>query len=170
MAEGKGKSKGKRNIASTVEELIAPVVVDEMGYDIWDVEYVKEGASWYLRITIDSENGIDIDDCEKVHRAIDPILDDADPIEDFYYLEVSSPGVERSIRTTEHYLACIGCDVRLKLFSDVNGRKEFIGTLEAVSESGEEVTVAVNEERFTIKRSMISKANIYYDFDSELND
>lgn len=170
MAENKAKAKGKKNIAATVEELITPIVVDEMGYDIWDVEYVKEGASWYLRITIDSEKGIDIDDCEKVHRAIDPILDEADPIEDFYYLEVSSPGVERSIRTKEHYFACIGCDVHLKLFSDVNGRKEFIGVLESVTDDGEEVTVSVNGEEFKIKRNMISKANIYFDFDNELND
>ena len=162
-------AKGKKNIASTVEELIAPVVVDEMGYDIWDVEYVKEGASWYLRITIDSENGIDIDDCEKVHRAVDPIIEEADPIEDFYYLEVSSPGVERNIRTTEHYAMCVGCTVQLKLFSDVNGKKEFIGELVEISEDGDEVTVSVNGEETKIKRNMISKANVYYDFDSELN-
>ena len=148
-------AKGKKNIASTVEELIAPVVVDEMGYDIWDVEYVKEGASWYLRITIDSENGIDIDDCEKVHRAVDPIIEEADPIEDFYYLEVSSPGVERNIRTTEHYAVCVGCVVQLKLFSDVNGKKEFIGELVEISEDGDEVTVSVNGEETKIKRNMI---------------
>lgn len=162
-------AKGKKNIASTVEELISPVVVDEMGYDIWDVEYVKEGASWYLRITIDSENGIDIDDCEKVHRAVDPIIEEADPIEGFYYLEVSSPGIERNIRVPEHYEACIGCEVQLKLFSDVNGKKEFIGELTGISEDHEDVTLLVNGESITIKRNMISKANVYYDFDSELN-
>ncbi len=169
MAENKAKAKGKKNIASIVEELISPIVVDEMGYDIWDVEYVKEGASWYLRITVDSENGIDIDDCEKVHRAIDPILDEADPIEDFYYLEVSSPGVERSIRTKEHYNACIDCDVKLKLFSEVSGRKEFVGILRSITEDGEEITIEVNGEIFAIKRNMISKANIYFDFVNELN-
>ena len=162
-------AKGKKNIASTVEELISPVVVDEMGYDIWDVEYVKEGASWYLRITIDSENGIDIDDCEKVHRAVDPIIEEADPIEGFYYLEVSSPGIERNIRVPEHYEACIGWEVQLKLFSDVNGKKEFIGELTGISEDHEDVTLLVNGESITIKRNMISKANVYYDFDSELN-
>lgn len=163
-------AKGKKNIAATVEELIAPVVVEEMGYDIWDVEYVKEGASWYLRITIDSENGIDIDDCEKVHRAVDPIIEEADPIEGFYYLEVSSPGVERIIRLPEHYEACIGCVVQLKLFSDVNGKKEFIGELVGISEDNEEVTVIDGASEVKIKRNMISKANVYYDFDSEIND
>ena len=162
-------AKGKKNIASTVEELIAPVVVDEMGYDIWDVEYVKEGASWYLRITIDSEDGIDIDDCEKVHRAVDPIIEEADPIEDFYYLEVSSPGVERNIRTPEHYEACIGCEVQLKLFSEVNGKKEFIGELAGISDDADEIVIVLNGEEIKIKRNMISKANVYFDFDSELN-
>ncbi len=162
-------AKGKKNIASVVEELIAPVVVEEMGYDIWDVEYVKEGASWYLRITIDKEDGIDIDDCEKVHRAVDPIIEEADPIEGFYYLEVSSPGVERNIRTIEHYEACLGCEVQLKLFSEVGGRKEYVGELTGISESGESITITVNSQNIEIKRDMISKANIYYDFESELN-
>ena len=162
-------AKGKKNIAAVVEELIAPTVVDEMGYDIWDVEYVKEGTSWYLRITIDKEDGIDIDDCEKVHRAVDPIIEEADPIEGFYYLEVSSPGVERNIRTTEHYEACVGCEVQLKLFSEVNGKKEYIGELKGISNDGESVTVCFGGEDVEIKRNMISKANVYFDFDSELN-
>lgn len=88
--------------ASAVRELIEPTVT-ELGYDIWDVEYVKEGADMHLRITIDSEDGIDIDDCEKVHRAIDPLIDEADPIEESYLLEVSSPGIERRLRTPEHF-------------------------------------------------------------------
>ena len=103
--------------ASAVRELIEPTVT-ELGYDIWDVEYVKEGADMHLRITIDSEDGIDIDDCEKVHRAIDPLIDEADPIEESYLLEVSSPGIERRLRTPEHFLACIGETVNLKLFDD----------------------------------------------------
>ena len=68
-------AKSAKNIAGTVTELLSPVVVDELGYILWDVEYVKEGSEYYLRITIDSEDGIDINDCERVHRAIDPILD-----------------------------------------------------------------------------------------------
>lgn len=161
-------AKGQKNTAAYVEELIAPTVVDELGYDIWDVEFVKEGASWYLRITIDSENGIDMDDCEKVHRAVDPILDEADPIEDFYYLEVSSPGVERNIRTKEHYEWCVGEIVCLKLFAAINKRKEIIGELVSVSEDGSEIVVVADGEELRIARSAVSKANVYYDFDSEL--
>ena len=90
MASSKG------NIAARVTDVISPVV-SELGYEIWDVEYVKEGADWHLRVTIDSPNGININDCEKVHRAIDPVLDEYDPIEDAYYLDVSSPGLGQNV-------------------------------------------------------------------------
>lgn len=88
-------------IRDVVREAIAPTV-EEMGYSIWDVTYSKIGSDYHLEITIDSEEGINIEDCERVHRAIDPILDEKDPIEGFYYLEVSSPGVERELRLEEH--------------------------------------------------------------------
>ncbi|MBR5632554.1 MAG: ribosome maturation factor RimP, partial [Clostridia bacterium] len=113
---------GKKNIAGTVWDLVEPTA-NELGYSIWDVEYVKEGADMYLRITIDSEEGIDIDDCERMTRAIDPLLDEADPIEDFYYLEVSSPGVERELRTDEHVKKSIGQKVLAKLFTAKDGQK-----------------------------------------------
>ena len=80
----------KKNIVGTVTDIVAPVA-EEMGIILWDVEYVKEGAKKILRITIDSEEGIDINICEKFHRTIDPLLDEADPIEDAYYLECTSP-------------------------------------------------------------------------------
>ena len=86
----------KKNVAGTVAELIADTV-RENGCELWDVEYVKEGADWHLRVTIDREGGVGIDDCERVHRAIDPLLDEADPIEGSYYLEVSSPGIPRPV-------------------------------------------------------------------------
>ena len=161
-------AKGQKNTAALVEELITPVV-NEMGYDIWDVEYVKEGASWYLRITIDSEEGIDLDDCEAVHRAVDPIIDEADPIDEFYYLEVSSPGVERTIRTPWHYECCVGEIVQLKLFSPYNKRKELIGELTGISEDESEIGIIVDGEEIKLKRSLISKANVYFDFGSVLD-
>ena len=88
----------KKSVKETVREAIAPTVA-ELGYRIWDITFTKIGADYHLEITIDNDRGINIDDCEKVHRAIDPILDEVDPIEDFYYLEVSSPGIERELRT-----------------------------------------------------------------------
>lgn len=150
------------NIAERVEALIAPTVT-ELGYRIWDVEYVKEGAEWYLRITLDHEDGIDIDDCEKVSRAINPIIDEADPIEDFYYLEVSSPGLERVLRKPEHYEAAIGCDVELRLFApDENKRKSYTGELIAYENNA----LTINEAgiAYTIPLNKVSKVQTIFDF------
>ena len=124
----------KRNIRETVKEAILPTVT-ELGYEIWDVTYSKVGADYHLEITIDSESGIYIDDCEKVHRAIDPILDECDPIEGFYYLEVSSPGIERELRTDMHIDACEGWDVEVKLYAPIDGAKMFRGKLLPLAEN-----------------------------------
>ena len=118
----------KKSIKDTVREAIEPTV-SELGYRIWDVTYSKIGADYHLEITIDSDNGIYIEDCERVHRAIDPILDECDPIEGFYYLEVSSPGMERELRTDEHILASLGERVEAKLFAAIDGAKSFTGKL-----------------------------------------
>ena len=101
------KNNSNKTIASVVKDLVSGLA-DEMGYYLWDVEFVKEGADKYLRITIDNEDGITIEDCEKFHRGIDPILDEADPISDPYILEVSSPGIERELKCEEHINACTG--------------------------------------------------------------
>ena len=92
----------RKSVALHVRELVAPTA-DELGLKLWDVEYVKEGADYVLRITIDSDEGITIDDCERFHRAIDPVIDEDDPIENSYKLEVSSPGVERVLTRPEHF-------------------------------------------------------------------
>ena len=92
--------KSTKNIASTVRELIAPTA-ESLGLILWDVEYVKEGTEWYLRVTIDTEEGVTIEDCEKMHRAIDPLLDEADPIEGSYTFEVSSAGADRVLKKPE---------------------------------------------------------------------
>ena len=157
----------KGNIAARVTEMIAPVV-NGLGYDIWDVDYVKEGADWHLRVTIDSPNGIDINDCEKVHRAIDPVLDEFDPIEDAYYLDVSSPGLEREIRTPEHYNACAGERIEVKLFTAYEGMKGFVGKLIGYAPESDSVTVEIGGGReITVTRKQISKCNMYFDFDSD---
>ena len=157
----------KGNIAARVTEMIAPVV-KELGYDIWDVEYVKEGADWHLRVTIDSPNGIDINDCEKVHRAIDPVLDEFDPIEDAYYLDVSSPGLEREIRTPEHYNACAGEKIEVKLFAAHEGMKSFVGKLIGYFPENDSVTVELGGgKEVTVTRKQISRCNMYFDFDND---
>ena len=136
---------GAKNIAGVVKALAEPLG-EELGYYIWDVEYVKEGTRKILRITIDNEEGITVDDCEKMHRAIDPVLDEADPIEEAYYLEVSSPGIERELKNEMHLSACEGWPVEVKLYAPVNGSKLFRGELcecpegKIVIKNGDEVT------------------------------
>ena len=149
----------KKNVRDTVREAIEPTVTS-LGYRIWDVTYSKIGADYHLEITIDSDEGIYIDDCERVHRAIDPILDECDPIEGFYYLEVSSPGLEREIRTEEHILHCIGMAVEAKLYTAKDGRKSVAGILSAY----EDGTVVITEDGGEVRldRSDISRLNTVY--------
>ena len=141
-------------IKDTVREAIEPCV-NELGYRIWDVTYTKVGADYHLEITIDSDNGIGIEDCEKVSRAIDPILEEKNPIESFYYLEVSSPGVERELRTDEHISLSVGERVEAKLFAPVNNVKAYVGEL--VSYEDGVITLACGEDTVAIKKSDVSK-------------
>ena len=134
----------KKSIRETVREAVQPTIT-ELGYDIWDITYSKVGADYHLEITIDSPSGINIEDCEKVHRAIDPILDECDPIEGFYYLDVSSPGVERELRTEEHIAKSVGERVRAKLFAQKDGSRTILGTLSSFEDGKLTVTTAVGE-------------------------
>ena len=150
----------KKSIKETVREAIEPTVVS-LGYSIWDVTYSKIGADYHLEITIDNERGINIEDCEKVHRAIDPILDECDPIEGFYYLEVSSPGIERELRTEEHIAACIGMAVEAKLFAPKDGKKSVLGTLKSYEDGS--VSIECAEETVVLTRQEISKLATVYE-------
>lgn len=149
----------KKSVKDTVREAIEPTVIG-LGYSIWDVTYSKIGADYHLEITIDSENGIGIDDCERVHRAIDPILDECDPIEGFYYLEVSSPGIERELRTDAHIAACIGETVEAKLFAQRDGRKTVVGILDSYEDGC--VVISEGEGAVSIPRAEISKLSTVY--------
>ena len=149
----------KKNVRETVKEAILPTVT-ELGYKIWDVTYAKVGADYHLEITIDSEKGIDINDCEKVHRAIDPILDECDPIEGFYYLDVSSPGIERELRTEEHINCCIGQTVEAKLFAAKDSRKSIVGKLDSYSDGV--VTILEGDNKIELKKEEISKLSTVY--------
>lgn len=149
----------KKNIRETVRDAIRPTVT-ELGYRIWDITYGKIGADYHLEITIDNDAGISIEDCERVHRAIDPILDECDPIEGFYYLEVSSPGIERELRTEEHIVACLGETVEAKLFAAHEGRKSLSGVLTAYEDG--KVTITEDGVDTVIERSAISKLNTVY--------
>ena len=150
------------SVAEVVRALAEPVA-EEIGCWVWDVEFVKEGARRILRITIDSEEGITIDDCEKMHRAIDPILDEADPIEEQYYLEVSSPGVERELRTEEHVIACEGWDVEVRLYAPMDGAKTFRGVLLPLGEQGE-IRIDAKGTVMEFPRASVAKIQTYFEF------
>ncbi len=150
-----------KSIAARVRELAEPLA-DELGIWVWDVEFVKEGTRRVLRITVDSEEGIGIEDCEKLHRAIDPLLDEADLIEEQYYLEVSSPGIERELKTDIHLEACEGWDVEVRLYAPRNGAKVFRGVLEPVAENGD-IVIKSGEQLITFARAEVAKVNTYFE-------
>ncbi|MBR7150849.1 MAG: ribosome maturation factor RimP [Clostridia bacterium] len=146
---------------------IAEPLAEELGYFLWDVEYVKEGADMFLRITIDSEEGIQIEDCEKMHRAIDPLLDEADPIEGPYHLEVSSPGIERELKTDLHVEACLGWDVEVRLYAPVDGAKSFFGVLEGIDEENN-IVISLSEKEEDVRRfprSAVASLRTHFEFD-----
>ncbi|MBE6546362.1 MAG: ribosome maturation factor RimP [Ruminococcaceae bacterium] len=149
------------SVAETVRGLAEPIA-ESIGCWLWDVEYVKEGARRILRITIDSEEGVTIDDCERMHRAIDPVLDEADPIEEQYYLEVSSPGIERELKTEEHILACEGWDVEVRLYAPLNGSKLFRGVLMEPAENGD-IRIEASGAVMTFPRNTVAKLQTYFE-------
>lgn len=160
--------KQKKNVAELVRELAEPLAA-EFGYLIWDVEYVREGADMILRITIDTdaEEGITIDDCEKMHRAIDPLLDEADPIEESYMLQISSPGVERTLTRPEHYARMAGEDVVLKFYMAVDGSKtmraELVG-LDKAEDGTDEIVVKLNGEERRFAKKAVAKCETVFDW------
>ncbi len=154
----------KKPIKETVRCAIEPTVT-ELGYRIWDVSYSKIGADYHLEITIDSDNGIGIEDCERVHRAIDPILDECDPIEGFYYLEVSSPGIERELKCDMHIEASLGLAVEAKLFAAKDGKKSVLGELKSYSDGV--LVIETAEGEITLDKKEISKlSTVYFDSDN----
>ena len=134
-------------IEEKVEELLKDKI-ENIGYSLYDVEYAKEGQNYYLRIFIDSPKGIDLNDCEKVSNEIDELLDQADYIKEQYFLEVSSPGVERILRKDSHLAQNIGKQVEAKLYKkDENGNKNYIGELKAFDND----TITIDEFKFDRK-------------------
>ena len=150
------------NTVKIVRDLVEPFA-KELGLDIWDVRFLKEGADWYLRIFIDKDGGVSIDDCVDLTHAINKPLDEADPIEQAYFLEVSSPGVERDLVRDEHFTAYIGEKIKVKLIRPVDGKREFFGVLEGYADGS--ITMKLEDESsftFTKKEASWIKAD---DFD-----
>ena len=128
-------------IEEKVESLIEPKI-KELGYNLYDVEYVKEGKEYYLRVYIDKDTGISLEDCELVSNNINELLDQADYIKEQYFLEVSSPGIERILKKDKHLKDNIGAKVQIKLFKPVNGKKQYEGILKNFNESNIEIETA----------------------------
>lgn len=133
-------------VADVVSALARPIV-ERAGCNLWDVEYVKEAGEWFLRVYIDREGGVDIDCCEAVSRPLSDALDEADPIQGSYTFEVSSAGLDRALKKPEHFAACMGRKVDLKLYRPLNGRKEITGLLTGC----EDGAVSVDGVRFDKK-------------------
>lgn len=150
------------NIEEKVEKLVEPII-EKIGYDLYDVEYAKEGKNYFLRIFIDNEKGIDLNDCEKVNDSITDILDEANYIKEQYFLEVSSPGVERTLRKDKHLKQNIGQQINIKLFKkDENGKKEYLGKLKEFDEL--KITIEQDENEIQIERKNISQIKTVYNW------
>lgn len=121
----------KKNIAGYVQELILPIT-STLNLELVDVEFLKEAGNWYLRIYIDKDGGVSIDDCEAVSKRVGSILDEKDPIEQSYILEVSSPGLDRPLKRDEDFIKFKGKDVEVRLYKAIDGKKVFEGKLEGI--------------------------------------
>jgi ribosome maturation factor RimP len=145
-----------------VYNLVKPIT-DELGYYLWDVSYVKEGAMWYLRVFIDCDEGITIDDCEKATEPISEILDREDPIAESYMLEVGSAGLERELVKEEHFEVCQGDEVRIRFIRAQDGEKEIVGNL--VGADKESVTISHNGDEKTYSLADISFVKLNFEFE-----
>ena len=151
---------------ASIEERVESLIrnqVEELGYELYDVQYAKEGKDYYLRIFIDKENGIDLNDCEKVNNIVNPILDDADYIKGMNFLEVSSPGVERILRKNKHLEQAKGKEIEVKLFKPLENQKDFSGILEQFDD--DKIYLQEEDKKIEIERKNISLMKLKYNWE-----
>ena len=148
-------------ITEKVAALAEPVVREE-GCSLWDVEYVREAGSWYLRLYIDKEGGVSIDDCERISRRMDPILDEADPIPDSYVFEVGSAGAERQLKRPGDFEQFMGSEVELKLYQPRDGKKLYVGSLAAYDNG--DVSLRVGKEEMRLAKAQIAQVKLHVTF------
>lgn len=151
----------RTEIEAKTEALVLPII-EEHHFELVDVEYVKEGANWYLRVYADKEGGINIDDCVLISRALEEKLDAEDFIEDAYILEVSSPGLGRPLKKEKDYIRSIGKSIDIKLYKAVDKQKEFTGILKDYSNG--QIVVTMDEEDITFEIKSIANARLSLDF------
>lgn len=145
-------------ITDKVTALARPVVEEE-GCTLWDVEYVREAGSWYLRVYIDKEGGVSINDCERISRRLDPILDEEDPIPDSYVFEVGSAGAERELKRPSDFEQFMGSPVELRLYQPQNGSKVFVGTLTGYEQG--RVTITVGKAPMSFEKAQIAQVRLH---------
>ena len=148
-------------VTEQVAQFAAPIV-ESFGCSLWDVEYVREGADRYLRVYIDKEGGIEIDDCEKIHRALDPVLDQRDPIAESYYFEVCSAGLERALKRPSDFERFMGSSILIKLYRPRNGLKEIPCILRGYEDG--RITVEAGKETITFEKSEVALARLRVEF------
>ena len=148
-------------VTEQVSQFAKPVV-EANGCTLWDVEYVREGAERYLRLYIDKVGGIDIEDCEKIHRAMDPILDEKDPISESYHFEVCSAGLERALKRPSDFQQFMGSPVLVKLYRPRNGLKEIPAVLTGYEDG--RVTVTAGKETITFEKSEVALVRLRVEF------
>lgn len=152
----------RESYEARTEELILPII-ERMNFELVDVEYVKEGGTWYLRAYIDKEGGITVNDCEAVAREMNEILDREDFVEDSYVFEVSSPGLGRPLKKEKDYVRSMGKEVEIRTYRAINREKEFYGTLAAYDDA----TVTIEQEdgeKLTFEKSDIALIRLAFDF------
>ena len=152
-----------KKITELTAELAAPAIA-EQGCTLWDVEYVKEAGTWYLRVLLDKEGGVEFVVCEAISRKVSDLLDEADPIEGSYTLEVGSAGAERALKRPSDFLQFLHSPVLVKLYRSQDGRKEFAGTLAAYDESTGAVTVTVGKQDMTFEKKDVALVRLRVEF------
>lgn len=157
LFEGEGLKMSR--IVDKVSEIIEPIIED-LGYELVETEFIKEGSDWFLRVYIDSENGVKIDDCADISKAISGKLDENDVIIQAYNLEVSSPGIERVLKKDKDFQRFKGSKVSVKLFTNFQDKKQFTGNLGEVDEESLKI---ISEEEISIPRDLISRVNLLWE-------
>lgn len=153
----------KHNTAKTAENFILPLLA-EKGLRLWDVRFEKEGGNWYLRYYIDKDSGVTIQDCESVSRAVEKILDEADPIDHAYILEVGSPGIERELTKDWHFKECAGKTVTVKLIRPVEGIRDFTGKLAGMADGT--ITILLDDDlEMSFAKKEAAYIKLYADFE-----
>ena len=143
------------------EEILIPIV-EEAGVTIYDVEYVKEGSDWYLRVYIDKEGGVNINDCEVVNRALSAKMDELDFIDDAYILEVSSPGLGRTLKKERHFEKSIGQEVEVKTYKAIDKEKQFVGILQSYEDGV--ITIETEKKEMKFEKADVASVRLTFDF------